>query len=172
MYSLKNCWITEFNLLSNLLGRDLEFKQFQNPKPLLIRDSQLINPSSSKIGKGISASATPVSFPAQSVNFIAPTPYAETTVVFPTQLYEKQPCSIFAPDKDFKVFYSRLHHYKWCQMFYNYQDKFYRTCEIFSCLLRGFNNRDNNIIKSCIFNSLPKFRMCPLHINIINMKGK
>jgi hypothetical protein len=120
IYSLQHRGITQFNLLSNPPGRDLKFKKLQNPEPLLIRNPQFVNPSSSKVCKGIFAFTTPVSFSTQSVDFIAPTSFAETAVSFPTQFYKEQPCSIFASDKGFKAFYSHLHHYKWCQMFYNY----------------------------------------------------
>jgi small subunit ribosomal protein S9 len=101
MNSLKNCGMTKFNLLSDLPGRDLKFKELKDPKPLLIRDPESLNPSSSKISKGVSTSATPISFTTQAVNFIAPTSYAGTTVVFPTQPYKEKSCSIFAPDKAF-----------------------------------------------------------------------
>lgn len=121
MNSLKHCRITKFNLLCDPPGRDFKFKQFQDPEPPPIRDSQTINPSFRKVSKGVSAFATTISFTSQSVNFIALTSYAETTVVFPTQLYKEQPCSVFASNKGFKAFYSHLHHYNRCQMFYNYQ---------------------------------------------------
>jgi len=120
MDSFQHRGVTEFNLLSNSPSRNLKLKQLHYPEPLLMRDPQLTNPSSGEIGKGIFTPTAPIALPPQSIDSIAPTSYAETAVSFPTQFYKEQPCSIFASDKCFKAFYSHLHHYKWCQMFYNY----------------------------------------------------
>lgn len=84
IHCLQNRRVTESHLPCNLSCREFEFKELYNPEPVLIRDSDLVNPTTGKVMECIFAPFTPESLTGYSVDFIAPAPYAETTVVFPT----------------------------------------------------------------------------------------
>jgi hypothetical protein len=80
----KDRWIAQSNLLRDLSCRQLQLIELNDPQPLSTTDSQPANPPSSKIMKGIFASLTSESFSGNSVDFVAVTSTAETTVLFPT----------------------------------------------------------------------------------------
>jgi hypothetical protein len=75
--------ITYSNLFGNLSGGKLQFEQFDDPEPVYGTDTQLTQPTTSPFRKRIATSLTAITTVCQSIDFIAPTPYAETTVVFP-----------------------------------------------------------------------------------------
>lgn len=81
---LEHGGVAEINLLGNLPGRELQFKELDDPEPLFATYPEPVNPSSTKIMKGIATAFTPIPFPCNPVDIIASTSYAETTVVFPT----------------------------------------------------------------------------------------
>jgi hypothetical protein len=64
---------------------------------------QLVNPSATKVMKGITTTFAPVPFPGDSVYFIPSTFNAETTVVFPTCFNKEQPGPMLAPEQGFKA---------------------------------------------------------------------
>lgn len=76
--------VAEVNLLADLPGRELQFKELNNPKPISATNPDFINPSSGEIMKGVFTPFTPKPFACDSVDFVASTSPAETTVVFPT----------------------------------------------------------------------------------------
>ena len=78
------CRIAKADLLENLPCRKLQLKEINDPKLLFITDSELFEPPSCKAMEGVAAMFTSESFTSDSINFIAPAPDAETTVVFPT----------------------------------------------------------------------------------------
>jgi hypothetical protein len=84
VYGLQNRRITQSCLLGNLPGRQLQFKELDNPKPVLTGDSQAVDPPAGEVVKGISTAFTSESFTDDLVDVIAPASYAETMVVFPT----------------------------------------------------------------------------------------
>jgi len=80
----KDSRIAEVNLLADLPGRELQFKELNNPKPISAANPDFINPSSGEIMKGVFTPFTSQPFACNSVDFVATTSPAETTVVFPT----------------------------------------------------------------------------------------
>jgi len=84
VHSLQNRGITQSRLLGDLPGGQLQFKELDNPQPVLEGDSQAVDPPAGEVVKCISTAFTSESFTDDSVDFIAPASYAETTVVFPT----------------------------------------------------------------------------------------
>jgi len=71
-------------LLGDFPCRKLQLKELNDPKPLFITYSGLIEPSSGKVMEGVTAAFTPEPFTNDSINFIAFALNAETTVIFPT----------------------------------------------------------------------------------------
>jgi hypothetical protein len=83
-YCLEYRRITQPDLGSNLPRREFQFETLYDPQPLFIRYPKTVDPSASEIMKRISTSFTTEPFTNNPVDFIPVTPYAETTVVFPT----------------------------------------------------------------------------------------
>jgi hypothetical protein len=84
MDCFENSRITEADLLADPPGRELQFKELNNPKPVSTTNPDLVNPSPGEIMEGIFTAFTSKPFTGDSVDFIAVTSNAETTVVFPT----------------------------------------------------------------------------------------
>lgn len=103
-YRLQNSRITQPNLLSNFPGRKLNFKELDDPKPLLVRNPKLIKPSSGKIMKGVSTLLAPVSFAGNSIHFSASTACTKNRPVFPTRFSEEKPRPVFRFRNKFKGF--------------------------------------------------------------------
>lgn len=76
--------VAKADLLGDLSCRKLQLKELNDPKPLFITDSELIEPSSGKVMEGVTTAFASESFTSDSINFIASASDAETTVVFPT----------------------------------------------------------------------------------------
>ena len=103
-YRFENRWITESNLVSNLSSRQLKFEQLDDPQPLLMRDSQLVNPSVREVMKRISTPLTPIPLARDSIDFSASTPWTKNRPLFPTRFSEKKPCPVFRFRNKFKAF--------------------------------------------------------------------
>jgi hypothetical protein len=70
--------------MTDLPCRKLQFKELNNPKPIAVTDPDFVNPASGKIMESIFTAFTSKLFSGDSVDFVAVTSTAETTVVFPT----------------------------------------------------------------------------------------
>ena len=111
IYCLKHCRITYLDLFSNLPDGKLQFKQFDYPEPVYSTYPQPTQPSPAPIRKCISTSLTPKTAIPKSIEFIAPTPYAEMTVVFPQPSCQKSSGCILIPYNKLKRLYTHLHQY-------------------------------------------------------------
>lgn len=100
----KNGGITESNLLGDLSGRELHFKELNNPEPLLVRDPKLLNPSIREIVKAIFAPLTAVLFSPDAIDFSAFTACTKNRSFFPTRFFEKKSCPVFRFSNEFKGF--------------------------------------------------------------------
>ena len=76
--------IIEATLLVDLPGRELQFKELNNPKPISATNPKVVNPASGEIMEIVFTQFTSKPFAADSVDLVAATFTAETTVVFPT----------------------------------------------------------------------------------------
>ena len=76
--------ITEANLLVDFPGREFQFKELNNPKPVSATNPDFVHPASGEIMESIFTTFTSKPFASDSVNFVTATSTAETTVVFPT----------------------------------------------------------------------------------------
>jgi hypothetical protein len=112
--------ITYSDLFGNLSGGELQFKQFDDPEPVYGTYAQLTQPSTSPFRKRIATPFTSITTIHQSVDFIAPAPYAEMTVVFPQPFCQESSGRFLLADNQMKRFYVHSHQYNWCQMFYNH----------------------------------------------------
>jgi len=76
--------ITQGGLLGDFPGRQFQFKEFDDPQPLLETDSQTVDPSSREVMKSIFATFAPQPLADNLIYCVAPASDAEMTVVFPT----------------------------------------------------------------------------------------
>ena len=76
IHCLEHGRITYFDLFSNLPGGKLQFKQFNDPKPVNGTNSQLSQPATNPFGKRITTPLTSKTTIHQSIDFVAPTSYA------------------------------------------------------------------------------------------------
>lgn len=86
--------IAESGLLSDPPGRELKLEQLYNPEPVLVRDSEPVNPPSGKIMEGVAAPLATEPFTDYPIDFTASAACAKTMAVFPTQLCEEEPRGI------------------------------------------------------------------------------
>ena len=107
---LQNCRITQSHLLSDLPGRDLEFKELNDPQPLLERDVQLIDPSIREVVEGVFTSFTSVSSADDPIYFSASTACTENRPIFPTRFFKEKSRSVFRLSNEFKGFEFHRHH--------------------------------------------------------------
>lgn len=84
----QSCRITDPQLLSDLPGRNLQFKKLKDPKPDLVRNFNLINPAVREVVKGIAAALAAVFFASNPVDFIAATSCAKNMAILPAELTE------------------------------------------------------------------------------------
>jgi len=80
---LQNRWIAQLYLLGDLSGRYLQFKQFDDPKPLFKRYIKLVNPSAGEIMKSVTTALAAIPFVRNSINFITSTRCAKNMAIFP-----------------------------------------------------------------------------------------
>ncbi len=71
-------------LLRDFPGTEFQFKELDNPQPLLEADSQAVDPSAGEVVKSIFAAFAAEPSADDLIDFVASASYAETTVVFPT----------------------------------------------------------------------------------------
>ena len=79
---LRPTWAAIF--IADKFQHKFQFKGLDNPEPLFTGDPELIYPSTGEVVEGMSASLASESLSGNSLDFIAVTSYAETTVNFPT----------------------------------------------------------------------------------------
>ena len=82
---LKDGRITPADLLGDLAGGDIQFKELDDPQPLFRADLNLVQPPITKVREGVSTPLTTVSFAQQSVDFIAAAPAAKNVPFFPAE---------------------------------------------------------------------------------------
>jgi hypothetical protein len=97
---LEDRWITEAHLDSDLTGRLLKRKEFYDPQPVPGGYLNGIDPASTKVMECISTPFTAKPSATDSIDLVASTSTAETTVVFPTCFCQKPPGSIFSLYKE------------------------------------------------------------------------
>lgn len=102
--------ITQAHLLCNLPGRDFEFKELNDPQPLLERDAQLIDPSIREVVESVFTSFTAISFADDSIDFSASTARTKNRAIFPTRFSEEKSRPIFRFGNEFKGFEFHRHH--------------------------------------------------------------
>jgi len=84
VYGLQNRGIIQSRLRGDLPGRQLQFKELDDPQPVLEGDSQAVDPAAGEVVECVWTPFTSESFTGDSVDGTAPASYAETAVVFPT----------------------------------------------------------------------------------------
>jgi len=84
IHGLQNRGVTQSRLLGDLPGRKLQFKELEDPQPVLAGGSQAVDPAAGEVMKGILTPLATEPFTGNTIALIAPTFYAETAVVFPT----------------------------------------------------------------------------------------
>jgi hypothetical protein len=95
-------WITEVHLDSDLACRQLKLKEFYDPQPVPTGYLNSIDPASCKVMECVSTALTTKPSATDSIDLMASTSAAETTVVFPTCFCQKPPGSIFSLYKELK----------------------------------------------------------------------
>ena len=98
----ENRRIAQSYLLGNLTGRNFHLKEFDDPQPAFIGDSQPVDPTSCKVMKGITTAFTAVPFIDDSVYFSASTTCTKNKAIFPTGFFKEQTGSIFRFTDEFK----------------------------------------------------------------------
>ncbi len=93
-------WITEANLGSDLACRQLKLKEFYDPQPVPRGYFNGIDPASTKVMECVSTTFTAKPSANNSIDLVASTSTAKTTVVFPTRFCQKTPGSIFSLYKE------------------------------------------------------------------------
>lgn len=96
--------ITQSHLQSDLPGRNLEFKELNDPQPLLERDVQLIDPSIREVVEGVFTSFASVSFADDPIYFSASTACTENRPIFPTRFFKEKSRPVFRLSNEFKGF--------------------------------------------------------------------
>ena len=81
--------IAQSDLLSDFPCRDFEFKEFDDPQPLLERDVQLIDTPVREVVEGVFTSFTAVSSADDPIGFSASTACTKNRPVFPTRFFKK-----------------------------------------------------------------------------------
>lgn len=76
--------VAKTGLLSYLSGREFKFKELYNPEPVLVRDTQLINPPSGKCMEGITTPFAAEPSTDYPVDFTASASCAKITAIFST----------------------------------------------------------------------------------------
>jgi len=100
----KGRWITQAHLGSNLAGRDLQFKELNDPQPLLRADLNVIDPTVAEVMEGVTTPLATIPFTQQPVDFIAVAPAARNMPFFPAEFAEVQSGSILTFDDELKGF--------------------------------------------------------------------
>ena len=96
--------IAQSDLLSDFPCRDFEFKELNDPQPLLERDVQLIDPSVREVVEGVFASFTTVSSADDPIDFSTSTTCTKNTSIFATRFFEEKPSTVLRFSYKFKGF--------------------------------------------------------------------
>jgi hypothetical protein len=97
---LEDRWITEAHLGSDLACRQLKLEELYDPQPVPAGYLNGIDPASTKVMEGVSTTFTAKPSATNSIDLVASTSTAETTVVFPTCFYQKTPSTILSLYKE------------------------------------------------------------------------
>jgi len=97
MSCVEGCWVTYADLPGDPSGRYLQFKELNDPEPLLRLQIQLTDPSAGEVLKCISTKGAPVSFTGDSIYFSALAPDTKSPFFAPAFSNKKQTAAIFAP---------------------------------------------------------------------------
>jgi hypothetical protein len=100
--SFKGCGITQTDLLSDPSGRNLQFKELDDPQPLLMADLNAIDPTVTEVMEGILTPLATVPFAQQPIDFIAVTSAAKNMPFFPAESTQIQPGTVFTFDDELK----------------------------------------------------------------------
>ena len=96
--------ITQTNLLSNPASGDFQFKELDDPQPLLRADFDIVDPAVTEVMEGVLTPLATVSFAQQPVDFIAITSAAKNMPFFPAEFTQIQPGTVFTFDDELKGF--------------------------------------------------------------------
>ena len=99
---LEHSRITQSDLLSNLAARELYFKEFDDPQPALIRNSQPVDPSAREVMERITAPFAAVPLAHDPIDCSAPTPWTQNVAIFPARFFKEQSGSIFRFPEEFE----------------------------------------------------------------------
>ena len=84
VHCFQNSGVTQPQLFSDPPGRELYFKELDDPQPLCTGNVDGIDPTTCEVVKFVATTPTTVAFISNFVDVAAATSTAETTVVFPT----------------------------------------------------------------------------------------
>lgn len=87
--------ITQSDLLGNFAAGQLHLKELEDPQPLLIRNSQPVDPPARKVMERVAAAIAAVAFARDPIAFSAPTACTENTAISCTRFFKEQSGSIF-----------------------------------------------------------------------------
>ena len=96
--------ITQANLLSDPARGDLQFKELDDPQPLLRADFNIVYPTATEVMEGVLAPLATIPFAQQAVDFIAVAPAAKNMSFFPAGSAQVQPGTVFTFDDELKGF--------------------------------------------------------------------
>lgn len=96
--------ITQAHLLSNPAGRDFQFKELDDPQPLLGTNFSFTDPTVTEVMEGVVTPLTSVFFTQQPVDFIAITSAAKNMPLFPAEFTQIQSGTVFTFDDELKGF--------------------------------------------------------------------
>ena len=96
--------IAQSNLNGDLTGRYLQFKELDDPQPLLRTDFDTIDPTVTEVMEGILTPLATIPFAKQPIDFIAVTPAAKNMPLFPAEFTQIQPGTVFTFDDELKGF--------------------------------------------------------------------
>lgn len=106
----ENRRIAQTDLLGDLPGRNFEFKELNDPQPLLERDVQLIDPSIREVVEGIFTSFASVSSADDPIYFSASTACTKNKAIFPTPFSKEKSRPVFGFINKLKGFELHRHH--------------------------------------------------------------
>jgi len=99
---LQHSRVGETYLYRRLPGRHLQFKELDEPQPVLTGDGEFPDPSPGEVSKLIPAPTTAISSTSDSIDLFASTMCAKNTAIFSTQLCKIPLSRFFSLYKGFK----------------------------------------------------------------------
>jgi hypothetical protein len=100
----QNGRITQPDLGGNFMGRNVEFKELDDPQQLFQGNAAQSDPSIREVMKGISTPLTTVFFAFQTIDSVTVTTTAENMAIFPAEFPEEQFRPVFCFPYEFKGF--------------------------------------------------------------------